>query len=193
LAAHVLDNEAAILARFKAVFEQRVASERIRFHGRLHLGHVLLTESNDTVILDFEGDPLLHISERRIKRCPLRDVVSMLLSFAYAAHSVSRQVFLDGNIATVDRTTLRSWTRFWYSHVSASFLRGYWKIAEGLAYMPDSRAHQQILLDNYLMERALLDVRQDINDNPDLAGMPFRIILHLLDAEAEWRIESDPS
>ena len=56
-------------------------------------------------------------------------------------------------------------------------------------YMPPAQADQQVLLDTYLLERALLDVRADINDKPDFAGMPFRIILHLLDAEAEQRLE----
>ena len=38
------------------------------------------------------------------------------------------------------------------------------------------------------MERALLDIRADIEDKPELSGMPLRIILHLLDAEAEQKI-----
>ncbi len=42
LAAKVLEQENAILAKFRAVFEQRIHSQRTRFHGRLHLGHLLL-------------------------------------------------------------------------------------------------------------------------------------------------------
>jgi hypothetical protein len=45
-----------------------------------------------------------------------------------------------------------------------------------------------VLLDTYLLERALLDVRADINEKPELAGMPFRLILHLLNAEEEQRM-----
>jgi hypothetical protein len=44
------------------------------------------------------------------------------------------------------------------------------------------------LLHTHLLERALLDVRADIEDKPELSGMPFRLILHLLDAEAERKI-----
>ncbi len=68
-AARVLDLEDVIVNKFKAIFEQRIPSVRIRFHGRLHLGHLLVTPNDDVTIFDFEGDPALHVSERRIKRC----------------------------------------------------------------------------------------------------------------------------
>jgi len=137
------------------------------------------------VMYDFEGDPQQHISERRIKRCPLRDVTSMLVSFGYAAQTAFRQTALAELGENRVPDTTRDLVRFWYSHVSAAFLRGYWSIAERAAYMPASRADQQTLLQTYLLERALLDVRADIEDKPELAGMPFRIILHLLGLEPE--------
>ena len=87
LAEKVLEQEPAILPKFNAIFEQRVASERTRYNGRAHLGHVLVTD-HDAVLFDFDGDPASHLSERRIKRCPLRDVASMLMSFAYATQFV---------------------------------------------------------------------------------------------------------
>ncbi|MCU1295348.1 MAG: alpha amylase, catalytic subdomain [Bryobacterales bacterium] len=182
-AARVLELEEAIIKKFKAIFERRVPSVRIRFHGRLHLGHLLVTEGDDITIFDFQGDPMLHISERRIKRCPLRDVTSMLLSFGYAAQTASRRL-AEGELRNkVDLATLRILGRFWYSHVSAAFVRGYWGTAGQAVYMPPTQAEQQILVDNYLLERALLDVRADIGEKPNLAGIPFRVILHLLNAE----------
>ncbi len=187
LAAKVLERENAIVAKLRAVFAQRIYSERTRFHGRLHLGHLLVTEEQDVVIFDFEGDPHQHISERRIKRSPIRDVTSMLVSLGYSAQGALRRVASEGESAG-SRHTLRMWARFWYSHVSAALLRGYWQVAKGARFMPRSEADQETLLTTYLMERALLDVRPDIEDKPDLAGMPFRVILYLLDAEAERKI-----
>jgi len=187
LAARVLEQESAILEKFRAVFERRISSERTRFHGRLHLGHLLVTEG-DVVMFDFEGDASQHISERRIKRCPLRDVASMLVSFGYAAQSALRQAASGERNEALTRHTLRRWGRFWYSHVSAAFIRGYWAAAKKASYLPLSQADQEILLHSYLLERALLDIRADIEDNPDLSGMPFRVILHLLDAEAEAKL-----
>ena len=187
LAVKVLEQENAINEKFRAMFDRRIASERTRFHGRLHLGHLLVREGN-VVMFDFGGDPNLHISERRIKRCPLRDVASMLMSFAYAAQVSLRQILSAELHEPANRDVLRTWGRFWYSHVSAAFTRGYWRAAGAARYMPPARADQQVLLDTYLLEHALLDLRTDIDDKPELIGMPFRIILHLLDAEEETRI-----
>ena len=188
LAAIVLEQENALVTKFRALFEQRISSARIRFHGRLHLGHLLVTDG-DVVMFDFGGDPTLHLSERRIKRCPLRDTASMLLSFGYAAQAATRQMVSAELHESADRQTWRVWARFWYSHVSAAFARGYWNKAVNATYMPSSQADQQTLLDTYLLERALLDLRSDISDKPDLAGTPFRVILHLLDAEGEQKLE----
>jgi maltose alpha-D-glucosyltransferase / alpha-amylase len=181
-AAKVLEQEEAIVAKLKQLFERRISSQRSRYHGRLHLGHLLLTGS-DVVMIDFEGDPLHHLSERRIKRCPLRDVSSLLISLGYAAQTVGRQLLAAGGNEYLTPHSLRVWGRFWYSHASAALLRGYWREAGNAPYMPLRREDQQILLDTYLLEHALIDVRPDINDKPELAGMPFRIILHLLGAE----------
>ena len=187
LAARILEQENAIIAKFRAVFERRIPSERTRFHGRLHLGHVLIT-GDDVVIFDFEGDPDQHLSERRIKRCPLRDVASMLVSLGYAAQSAIRQIASGEQKEALTIHALRLWGRFWYSHVIAAFIRGYWRAAKGAPYLPPSQADQETLLETYLLERALLDVRADIEDKPELSGMPFRLILHLLDAEGERKI-----
>ncbi len=183
-AAKVLEQEQAILAKLRAVFEKRIHSMRTRFHGRLHLGHLLIT-GDDVTIFDFEGDPAQHLSERRIKRCPLRDVASMLMSFGYAAQSALLQIAMAEENERAGRESLRPLGRFWYSHVSAAFIRGYWKVAQPAAHIPKTMDDQQTLLDTYLLERALLDMRADIQDKPELAGMSLRIMLHLLSADVE--------
>ena len=185
MASKVLELEPEILAKFKEIFEKRIHSVRTRFHGRLHLGHMLMVKDQVT-IFDFEGDPGQHLSERRIKRCPLRDVASMLTSFGYAVQ-VASQLFYRANTAEViTQHDLRAWSRFWYAHVVATFIEAYWNAAGKAVYMPESQADQETLLATYLMERSMLDIRPDIEDKPEFSGMPFRFILHLLNAGPDY-------
>jgi maltose alpha-D-glucosyltransferase/alpha-amylase len=187
MTAKVLEQSDAIAARFHKLYAQRIYSVRTRYHGRLHLGH-LLVSNGDVVITDFGGDPALYLSERRIKRCPLRDVAHMLHSFGYAAQGALRRFAAGERDENLTRRVIRVWGRFWYSHASAAFLRGYWSVAKNAPYLPPAKSDQQILLDCNLLERALIDIRSDVTEKPDLAGVPFRVILHLLDAEAERKI-----
>jgi maltose alpha-D-glucosyltransferase/alpha-amylase len=112
----------------------------------------------------------------------------MLLSFGYAAQSAIRQFASSERDGGASRQVLRIWARFWYSHVSAAFVRGYLRTAARAPYLPPTQEQQQTLLIAYMLERALLDLRADIEDKPELSGMPFRVILHLLDAEAEQKL-----
>jgi maltose alpha-D-glucosyltransferase/alpha-amylase len=179
MATKVLEFENAILTQFRQVFERRIHSLRTRFHGRLHLKHVLVKD-DDVVLFDFSGDPYQHQSERRIKRCPLRDVSSILMSVGYVLQTVVRQLSAAERESVRVPSSQRLWAQFWYTHISAALLRGYWKAAQAAPFLPQSESDQQILLYTYLLERALLDVRPDIEDKPEFAGMPLRVILYLL-------------
>src|SRR5258708_36876124 len=82
-ARQVVELEPKIASVLKSFLGRRLSTTRIRIHGDYHLGNVLYT-GHDFVIIDFEGEPVRSLYERRLKRLALRDVAGMVRAFCYA-------------------------------------------------------------------------------------------------------------
>lgn len=175
----VLEREPEIMARFKQLADRKVSALRIRTHGDFHLGQVLYT-GKDFLIIDFEGEPAKAISERRIKRSPLRDVAGMLRSYHYASYAGFLQNVAGLSLRVQDRVTLLPWARFWYTWVSASFLRSYLRAAGGSLFLPKSERELDDLMTAYLMEKALYEMEYELNSRPEWIEIPLRGVLSLL-------------
>ena len=182
-AQRVLDHEQDILKRFQAILGRKITAMRIRCHGDYHLGQVLYT-GKDFVIIDFEGEPARPLSERRIKRSPLRDVAGMLRSFHYAAYTVLFNQEAEGVYASHPEALafLEPWARFWYLWVSAVFLKTYCESASRASFLPRTREELQVLLDAYLLEKAVYELDYELNNRPDWVRIPLQGILQLLGA-----------
>jgi len=161
----VLDAESSIMDRFRAFRDVTDGGLRIRCHGDYHLGQVLWT-GEKFMLIDFEGEPARPLNERRLKHPPIMDVAGMLRSFHYAAHAVP-------NIPD-------PWTTFWYGWVGAEFLKGYLGTAKHAAFLPKTDGDIGVLLDAYLLEKALYEVAYELNNRPDWVGIPLRGIVELL-------------
>ncbi len=176
----VLDKEREILERFRSLAQERITAMRMRCHGDYHLGQVLWT-GKDFVIMDFEGEPARSINERRMKRSPLRDVAGMLRSFHYAAYSG----LLDfeerrGLVLPEERVAIEFWARFWHLWICVIFLRAYMNVALQKNFLPENVEEQKILLDNFLLEKAIYELGYELNNRPDWVKIPLQGIQQLL-------------
>jgi maltokinase len=139
----------------------------IRIHGDYHLGQTV-RGGGDWVVLDFEGEPDRPLVERRRKRSPLRDVAGMLRSFAYAASAVS-----------ILRETEAP--EGWEQDARQRFLGSY--MAEiDQAILPAGQAAIEKLLGIFELERAIYELRYELNNRPDWVGIPVACITRLLEA-----------
>ncbi|NJL01829.1 MAG: maltose alpha-D-glucosyltransferase [Spirulinaceae cyanobacterium SM2_1_0] len=185
LAQTVLHRQEQILARCRRVLNQKIAAMRSRSHGDYHLGQVLYT-GKDFAIIDFKGETDRPLSERRMKRSPLRDVAGMLQSFHYATHLSLRQEVESGTIRADRLPTVEQWAHFWYAWVSTTFLQTYLAAAADSELLPADDQALHVLLDAYLLEKAVQELGTHLDSQPAWIEGALQRILQLLDAPLEW-------
>jgi predicted trehalose synthase len=120
----------------------------------------------DWVILDFEGEPARPLAERRQKRSPLRDVAGMLRSFAYAASAVE---ILRGAAPPPG----------WEERARTAFVEGYRESVDP-SIVPTGREAFDRLLSVFELEKAVYELRYELNARPDWVSVPVAGILRLL-------------
>ncbi|HUZ81990.1 MAG TPA: phosphotransferase [Gaiellaceae bacterium] len=143
------------------------AGRVIRHHGDFHLGQTLWA-GDDWVILDFEGEPARSLPERRRKRSPLRDVAGMLRSFAYAA---SASPLLHG-VETPDG---------WEDRARDQFLEGYRETVE--PSLVPSGSGMDRLLSVFELEKAVYELRYELNNRPGWVRIPVAGIQRMLEED----------
>jgi maltose alpha-D-glucosyltransferase/alpha-amylase len=177
----VLDRQNEVLTRFRTLLSRKIVAARTRNHGDFHLGQVLYT-GRDYVIIDFEGEPARALTERRIKRTPLRDVAGMLRSFHYAAYTSLFGHLGSAMVRPEDLATMEPWARAWNLWISATYLNSYLHHAASGGFLPANPDELRILLNVYLLEKALYELGYELNNRPDWVRIPLIGILRLLES-----------
>jgi maltose alpha-D-glucosyltransferase/alpha-amylase len=179
-AAALLAREDAVQEAFRGIVGARLGGKRIRCHGDYHLGQVLYTGS-DVVIIDFEGEPARPLSERRLKRSPLRDAAGMLRSFDYAAQTALLAPLAErGGVRAEDAPFLEPWARFWRQWASSSFLRAYLPPVREAGLVPSEPGALATLLRLLLLEKSVYELGYELGSRPDWVRIPIRGILALV-------------
>jgi len=142
----------------------REGCHKIRIHGDYHLGQTLRTDG-DFVILDFEGEPARPLAERRAKHCALRDVAGMVRSLDYAAATA----FGEGGAVQAAGET-------WRRLAVDVFLDAYLEATRAAAarLVPASRPALGAALAAFALDKALYEVRYEIDNRPTWVEVPLR-------------------
>ncbi|HEY5513443.1 MAG TPA: putative maltokinase, partial [Geomonas sp.] len=176
----LLGREQEILAVLQKFTVGKFSAWKTRIHGDYHLGQVLYT-GNDFIIIDFEGEPVKSLSERRIKQSPLRDVAGMMRSFSYAAYAVLMQ---RSQMRAEDIPFLEPWAETWSRYNAGVFLASYQKIVAGSGLLPKEPEDVETMLQTFLLDKAIYELGYELNNRPGWVSIPLRGILGLLKPES---------
>ena len=140
-----------------------------RVHGDFHLGQVLVT-SGDATLIDFEGEPAKTMEQRRAKSSPIRDVAGMLRSFDYAAASA-----LAGRAPGSDQAAGRQSAMVEQFRQSAgkAFLDSYCAVLHAAPEPWVRLPVEAAVLDLFLLEKAAYEIRYEAANRPGWVGIPL--------------------
>jgi maltokinase len=148
------------------------AGQKIRIHGDLHLGQAMYA-GRGWMVLDFEGEPARTLQERRAKHSALKDVAGMLRSLSYAVASAQRSGEAPGSLEE------------WEVQARDRFLTGYLRQSHEGHFLPADRAALDTLLELFEIDKALYEIRYELNNRPDWLEIPLAGLDRILRREVQ--------
>jgi maltose alpha-D-glucosyltransferase / alpha-amylase len=176
--ADVIRRKAECIDRFEALTKGPVTATKIRIHGDLHLGQILVVQ-NDFYVIDFEGEPARTLAERRAKSVSIRDVAGMLRSFEYAGWSALHKL-ADRDSEGYQR--LLPHADAWRQLVQLTFLENYQEAIAGCASYPADPAEVDRLLGLFLLDKVLYEIRYEAANRPAWLRIPLSGLAAILDS-----------
>ncbi|HEY7045488.1 MAG TPA: aminoglycoside phosphotransferase, partial [Nocardioidaceae bacterium] len=161
---------AGLRATYDAFAEAASEVSLQRIHGDLHLGQALRT-SHRWVLIDFEGEPMADLDDRRRPDSTLRDIAGMLRSFEYAGH---HRVVEAGY-----QPQLSYRASEWTQRNRDAFLAGYAEAADH-----DPREHE-VPLRAFEADKAVYEAVYEARNRPAWLPIPLATLSRLAAAESE--------
>jgi maltose alpha-D-glucosyltransferase/alpha-amylase len=154
---------------FSKITNEKLGLKKIRIHGHYHLSRVLFT-GNDFEIIGFEGDLSFSFHEKKVKKSPLRDLATMI----YSIHRVAQ-------LTSINNEYDLKYPIRWFHYISGFLVNSYIGHAKGEPFMPRNREDFNILLETYLLERCLTELRYELERKPSNIQIPIRLIRYVCD------------
>ncbi len=176
---HVVARSAALEECYEVLRSEQFVAQRIRVHGDLHLGQVLLS-GRDWIFLDFEGDPSRPLSERRLKRPALVDVAGLVRSLDFAVGAGADALVTRGIIRAEAADDALNVGGVWRWRVCAELLRSYRSTVRGAGIVPDESEAFTRLLTVVLADRMVYELGHHARRDPRHLAIGLRALDRLV-------------
>ncbi|WLH81614.1 maltose alpha-D-glucosyltransferase [Pseudomonas sp. FP2335] len=177
LVSDLLAQKKAITSHVQALAKATLGGLRIRVHGDLHLGQVLVVKG-DAYLIDFEGEPARPLHERRGKHSPYKDVSGVLRSFDYAAAMARNDQGLDQSPAA--QLARRRVTERYLTDARQAFIQAYQSATSTLAHDWQDAKGQDAALTLFSLEKAAYEVAYEAENRPSWLPVPLQGLHGLL-------------
>ncbi|MGE8497496.1 MAG: maltose alpha-D-glucosyltransferase [Pseudomonas sp.] len=168
----LLSKEKPLLKAVADLAKNASGGLRIRVHGDLHLGQVLVVQG-DAYIIDFEGEPNRTLDERRQRHSPFKDVAGMLRSFDYAAALALRNAGgMEGALGA--QQSIHTIVGRYRDSARSAFLDAYRLAAAGLPHEWEARDGEGAALDLFCLEKAAYEIVYESGHRPDWIDVPLQ-------------------
>ena len=175
---HLLKHQQPIVAYIEHLATRTLGGLKIRVHGDLHLGQVLVVHG-DACFIGFEGNPARTLQARRSTHSPYTDLCALLRSFEYAGAMAINNVQQADHPPEADRVPQQVVERYLkearsaliqaYSQATASLAQG-WQVSGG----------HEAALALFSLEKAAYEVMYQAANRPAWSGVPLQGLSALL-------------
>jgi maltose alpha-D-glucosyltransferase/alpha-amylase len=155
--------------RLRELLPGSLGAMKIRHHGDLHLGQILIVK-DDVFIIDFEGEPRRSLVERRRKAQAARDVAGLIRSIDYSATAALERAL---KLAPDEHGRLAPALDRWREQSVAAFLAAYRAALGNTRLWPSNPEAADRLLDFFLLEKAFYEINYELAHRPDWLRVPL--------------------
>jgi maltose alpha-D-glucosyltransferase/alpha-amylase len=179
LVSELLSKRKSLLAQVQSLAKQSVGGLRMRVHGDLHLGQMLVVKG-DAYLIDFEGEPARPLQERRAKYSPFKDVSGVLRSFDYAAAMAVRNAQSADTSAQAEAAR-KHVAETYLTQAREAFLGAYKTASVDVGHAWKDTQGEAAALALFTLEKAAYEVAYEAENRPTWLSVPLQGLRGLLD------------
>lgn len=173
LVTKILNGEQILLEFTGRILKMTVSAKKIRIHGNYNLKQILFS-GKDFVITNFEGQYATPISDRKLKRSPLRDVASLIWSLHTMVYTklAAQNIFESASADKVETSAYQWWLAV-SSIIFSNYLNTFDSKQEN-QILPVGKDKLEYFMLIYLFEKVLTDLAFGLDLSADWTVMKLK-------------------